>query len=216
MKKVNIFLPLILMAVSGCSRPQLKEEKAAFFKDDKVPFRIEFVEGAKMKVEEDYDGNGFDLDVDLSNEFSNDLDPGIGKFVLRLDFFDGPEGKQDFITSLLPCKLCPDAPPDAIIGNIPAIQYGKVAYVLLTPKVYATAVFVALGERRRALERDGRLFLPEAFYDRLESITKEMMKRIYWEKPIDQNSQEFKDWKAHILSLIEEARKSSGESNAEK
>ncbi|MEK6543975.1 MAG: hypothetical protein AABZ44_06025, partial [Elusimicrobiota bacterium] len=29
---------------------------------------------------------------------------------------------------------------------------------------------------------------------------------IRWNQPIDTSSQEFKDWKAHILNLIEESR----------
>ena len=47
----------------------------------------------------------------------------------------------------------------------------------------------------------------QAECDRLETLTRQTLNRITWEEPIDQNSQEFKDWKAHILSLIEEARR---------
>lgn len=42
-------------------------------------------------------------------------------------------------------------------------------------------------------------------YRRIKALTERVLKSIRWERPINANTHEFKEWKAHILWLIEKA-----------
>ncbi len=84
------------------------------------------------------------------------------------------------------------------------MKYGKDLivdeYILLTPgEIHKIKVDKCYFEEREI----------SGFCDRWHKISKEVENGFRWQKPVSPNSQEFKDWKARILSLIEEARQSA-------
>ncbi|MEK6543068.1 MAG: hypothetical protein AABZ44_01355 [Elusimicrobiota bacterium] len=217
----------------ACSKPQpqpgtqskQKNDRPSFYQSNLYPIRVDYVPGLEMSIGKGrgnrksqgygpYDYDEVEASVNLfeefKDEFLNDLD--FSKDMAWDDVFNiiiFPT-KNDFIGYLNDDMK--DHPYSAdgkgvIFGNILAlpIQGGPIGthYVLVLPGYY-----VMLSIKGLDLEESCGKECSKAHIDRLINITHQALDGIRWQKPIDQDSKEFLDWKAHTLSLIEETRQS--------
>ncbi|MBI4064095.1 MAG: hypothetical protein HY401_07330 [Elusimicrobia bacterium] len=211
--KKQLILLIILPLITSCSKTSstetLQNQKTKFFKSDKYPLIIKLIEGIDMQVDMHTISNvprGLDLfeldflkiEVNLDNEFPPSGESGLYStlWIAQMGF-----KKNDFETFLNRQAKFDVRKDDVYAGNLPAIQIskdGEGSYLLLIPGLYAHLGF--LGCKKGD---------PEC--ERLNDLRRQTLDNVQWLKPIDTNSQEFKAWKAHILSLIEEAQKNQKE-----
>lgn len=163
-----------------------------------------------MKVDAEEDGKEADI-FDIRNKWSGITpDP----FII---FFNGTEPKQPedfFIEDLQATTAGEDffsfvwgrGPRgynfgESWVGNIPSLKsLSEDGYhILLIPGTYAATSFSETCGNKKFLS-----LLINFGKCRFE---RKILKRVTWQKPIDANSKEFKEWKARILSLIEEAKR---------
>ncbi|MBI4669284.1 MAG: hypothetical protein HY747_08880, partial [Elusimicrobia bacterium] len=168
--------------------------------------RIDFLKEVPMLIEgegtEFMDYFALYLRANLAHEF----DQGGTEYLLAFEFCDDSDA---FKNRLRDEKWIPGNFRETNIGNIPAVklgidQYQEEIYLLPIPKKYILLFTGGLNYKARNPNASN------AYARRVYNLTLEMLKRISWEQPIDQNSQEFKDWKAHLLALIEEVKTESG------
>lgn len=200
MKQFCALFLIVIFFVAGCSKTSQNniEQKSElkFFHSDQYPMRIDFIEGVKMRVEvNEFKGQHWTVSTDLSGEFpEEEFEPGFGHHLFVIEF----SSYARFLSQDMLSK-----PQEVMLSNIPALLYrespsGDVGYVLLTPGIYAD-----IGTLGLSGYDDGK---HQAYDNRRKQLTLQMLERIYWEEPVDTNSQEFKDWKKHILTLIEESK----------
>lgn len=197
-----------LLVFSSCSRkPDVPKKQTGSFHSSKYPLRIDFIPGTDMQAKENFVSfadDVIDVSVNLDEEFPPAPDQEGGFYDLLFDInFSTALGNDAFVYVQ---KHILENPPDVQLGNIPAVQFLESGgsggfYMLLIPGRYYWLSTSGVG---RPLKNLSSLEPKER---RLVELTRDMLQRLSWEKPIDQNSQEFKDWKAHILSLIKEAKK---------
>ncbi|MBI4668189.1 MAG: M23 family metallopeptidase, partial [Elusimicrobia bacterium] len=161
--------------------------------------RLDFLKEVPMSIKgegtEFMDYFFFAIVANLSQEF----DKGGTEDLLAFEFCDDPNA---FKNNLHEGKRLPiNSIKETMIGNIPVLKMGeKQSYILVIPKKYILLYSPGLNLKARNPTASN------AYARRVYNLTIEMLKRVSWEQPIDQNSQEFKAWKAHLLALIEEAK----------
>ncbi|MBI4064677.1 MAG: hypothetical protein HY401_10325 [Elusimicrobia bacterium] len=183
--KPTLFIFLIPPLFLGCSKTQQenKSTEPRFYQSDIYPLRVDFVKGATIKPRWSPASAALDIQGDLGELCPEEPHNAPGMFdpLLNIMFYSSEEEfKKYFIDRFGPIET----KKDVSVGNIPALRFDSEGFnILLIPGTYA--VTFGFGG-----------------CDRFEQVRRETLKRVQWLKPIDTNSQEFKAWKAHILSLI--------------
>lgn len=85
------------------------------------------------------------------------------------------------------------------------------AYIPLVPGTYVIATLSWSNNPPDAWAEEP----PNPEYQKKINLLNQVVQTFEWHEPIDQSSQEFKDWKAHIFSLIEKARQDQRESKTD-
>ena len=204
-----------LLQVIACSRREepvietSEERNPTFWESSKYPLRINFLLPKELPMQvTDHPRNSpysLDIEVDLTvNEIKEDpdIEPGFYTDAIDIEF----SSNQKYFAksfSVYDASLV----KETMVGNIPAIRYSHTDYVLLIPDLYIRVTSAWGGGYdclRRFTAGKGREDCEETKKSRGR-----ILGGIRWTQPIDTSSKEFIDWKAHILSLVEEARQST-------
>ncbi|MBI4063877.1 MAG: hypothetical protein HY401_06195 [Elusimicrobia bacterium] len=203
MKRILLTLISLSLFINACSKapedeilqeerePQ-KEEQPKYFQGTKYPVRVNFIEGISMKAEESSSGSII-VRADAAPHFPQ-LDLEGGLYTPLLTFTIYGDNREWFKKRIFGFPIEPHI-KEAQLNNIPVLAYSYTSskqtdyYIFLIPGIYAGISFSGC--------KTG-----EPVCDWENDLRQKMVHRITWLKPIDTNSQEFKDWKAHILSLI--------------
>ena len=220
--KIQTLLPLILLsALLACSGKRegskniqeapssTQQQGLVFYQSDKFPIRIDYLPGLEMKMRTP---NDLMVIVNLFNEFKDefldilDADESMAwDDVFTIDFFPTENDFKDYLSDYISNNDLPVEQDVTMYGNMPVVHFknAPTGAFLLTPGHYGLLIIQGSNLRRHCDE------CSKEHENRLADITRKTLKNIIWQKSIDTDSQEFKGWKAHILSLIEEARQSA-------
>ena len=239
MKKTAICLLALCLFSSCAKQEQTKpkkivrtirheEPKWLAYTDPKYPISLQYPDFPALDIKNDQGQNEvqsgrltedsqYDITVwtDLRTDFPQDIvdaaiddDDGRSK-IARLD--------------LLRIEICPPElfkegrvgafargeSKEIVINSIPMLSVRDEEYPDLEYRNYYLALIPGHYIFIEALT--GKYFdedFPE-ISSRAAELAQKTLKSIRWNQPIDTDSQEFKAWKAHILSLIEESRQSA-------
>lgn len=219
MKKLCYLLLIVGLdcVLSGCSKKDGQLLKGSGYKTYSIvqkPFSFQYPSGMRnishyspKDKSEDDPGTSIDLSIDLhwdpwnekQKEPEGDLD-AVADWSLYINFYDDTKGLEEEYRKHL---FLYERVEEVMINNIPMLRLTDTynsekspnQYVPLIPGEYMSMIFYLTIEPPDSL-----------FQQRANRLNEEITRSFTWKKPIDTSSQEFKDWKAHILSLLKEAK----------
>lgn len=224
MKTIYLLTVSFFLLTASCSKKQEQKNNQTktpptqwkSFKDTTYPIALEYpviptkednYESGKASTHTYFSNEKYEIyaGVNLSEEFPDypgadepfSAHPLIDKPLLIITFFN------DVNESLLWRFSYPKNTKieEVVLNSIPMLR-------LVDPKTKYVKLHIPLIPGYYIIMDDGFDTAEEehiASYGRIKELIEKILKSIRWERPIDTSTQEFKEWKARILWLIEKA-----------
>ena len=231
MNKTAFHLVVLISLLSACAKQGAdKPTHWLTYTDPIYPISLQYPDFPALEVENDRGGDGIftyasstrdrnniSVEIDLRTDFSKKIvdevvDSDDGRSLIARVWLLNIEFCPERIFKEARAVFTDDEKIEEItINSIPTLWAKNKAepedITYLIPLIPGHYVFIQEGNGRLYDSELNKKY-PE-INARITELSHKTLNSIHWNQPIDTNSQEFKDWKAHILSLIEESRQSA-------